>query len=675
MAEKLTEEELITRIRGEITDSLGYMGDTISHQREQAMKYYYGLPFGNEVEGRSQYVDTTVQDTIEWIKPSLMRVFASGDEMVKFNPHGPEDVAMAEQATDYVNYVFTKDNPGWEILYSWFTDALLSKNGIVKVWWNDYEEWNREEYRGLNEMEFEALLADPSVEVLEHTEYEDIDYAAEQVEQTPEGTAEQEEVVGNMIHDVVIQRKDYGGKIKIENVPPSEFLIARESKNIQDARFVCHRVLKTLSELREMYPDEKLEVEDLTGGGQDMASFSAERLERFAFDKSAEYWEGWGGDDYGDESLREYWLHESFFKTDYDGDGISELRKVCTVGDTILQNDEIDSIPFVSITPIKIPHKFFGMSVADLVMDLQLMKSTLMRNLMDNMYNQNFGRYAVLEGQANLDDLLTQRPGGVVRVKSPNAVMPLSTPALEPYSFQMLEYLDGVRESRAGVSRMSQGMNENALTSHTTATAVNAVMTAAQSRVELIARNFAETGVKDLMITIYELLHKNQDKKRVVRLRNEWVPVRPDVWRDKYDCTVSVALGSGNKDQQMMHLSQMIQFASEAMKGGLPIVNAQNIYNLAATLVKAMGFQNVDDFLTNPATTPPQPEQPDPKEQMAQMEMQIKQKELEIKAADVQLKAQKIKQEYEKNAVDAQLKVAELQLEREQKRAVAIGPT
>jgi hypothetical protein len=675
MAEKLTEEELVTRIRGEITDSLGYMGDTISHQREQAMQYYYGLPFGNEVEGRSQYVDSTVQDTIEWIKPSLMRVFASGDEMVKFNPHGPEDVAMAEQATDYVNYVFTKDNPGWEILYSWFTDALLSKNGIVKVWWNDYEEWNREEYRGLNEMEFEALLSDPSIEVLEHTEYEDIDYAAEQVEQTPEGTAEQEEVVGNMIHDVVIQRKDYGGKIKIENVPPSEFLIARESKNIQDARFVCHRVLKTLSELREMYPDEKLEVGDLTGGGQDMADFSSERLERFAFDKSAEYWEGWGDPTYGEDGLRTYWLHESFLRTDYDGDGITELRKVCTVGDTVLANEEIDSIPFVSITPIKIPHKFFGMSVADLVMDLQLMKSTLMRNLMDNMYNQNFGRYAVLEGQANLDDLLTQRPGGIVRVKSPNAVMPLNTPALEPYSFQMLEYLDGVRESRAGVSRMSQGMNENALTSHTTATAVNAVMTAAQSRVELIARNFAETGVKDLMTTIYELLHKNQDKKRVVRLRNEWIPVRPDVWRDKYDCTVSVALGSGNKDQQMMHLSQMIQFASEAMKGGLPIVNAQNMYNLGATLVKAMGFQNVDDFLTNPATAQPQPEQPDPKEQMAQMEMQIKQKELEIKAADVQLKAQKIKQEYEKDAVDAQLKVAELQLEREQKRAVAIGAT
>lgn len=517
MAQTITDEELITRIRGEITDSLGYMGDTISQQREQAMQYYYGLPFGNEVEGRSQYVDSTVQDTIEWIKPSLMRVFASGDEMVKFNPHGPEDVAMAEQATDYVNYVFTKDNPGWEILYSWFTDALLSKNGIVKVWWDEYGESQREEYRGLDEISFTALISDDNVEVVEHSPFEELN----------------EMNIAVTLHDVVIKRHSYNGKVRIENVPPSEFLISRESKNIQDARFVCHRVEKTLSELREMYPDEDLDPEALGGSDADMTTFSAERLERYEFDKSARYWEGWGGEEYGEDGLRRYWLHESFLRTDYDGDGITELRKVCTVGSTVLENEPIDSIPFVSITPVKIPHKFFGLSVADLVMDLQLMKSSLMRNLMDNMYNQNYGRYAVLEGAANLDDLLTQRPGGVVRVKSPNAVTPLATPALEPYSFQMLEYLDGVRESRAGVSRMSQGLNENALTSHTTATAVNAVMGAAQSRVELIARNFAETGVKDLMITIYELLLKNQDKERVVKLRNEWVPVRPDVWNDK----------------------------------------------------------------------------------------------------------------------------------------------
>jgi hypothetical protein len=388
MADTITEEDLVTRIRGEITSSLGYMGDTISKQRETAMQYYYGLPFGNEVPGRSQYVDSTVQDTIEWIKPSLMRVFASGDEMVKFNPHGPEDVEMAAQATDYVNYVFTKDNPGWEIMYQWFTDALLSKNGIVKVWWDEYTESQREEYRGLDEISFTALITDDDVEVVEHTEYQDAEFQEYNI----------------TLHDVVIKRHSYNGKIKIENVPPSEFLISREAKNLQDARFVCHRVQKTLSELREMYPDQDLDADTIGAGDDDLASYDSERLERYAFDKSARYWEGWGGEEYGEDGLRLYWLHESFLKTDFNGDGITELRKVCTVGSTVLENDEIDSIPFVSITPIKIPHKFFGLSIADLVMDLQLMRSTLMRNLMDNMYNQNYGRYAVLEGQANLDD-------------------------------------------------------------------------------------------------------------------------------------------------------------------------------------------------------------------------------------------------------------------------------
>tara|TARA_R110002167_G_C12540863_1_gene639997 strand:- start:148 stop:1017 length:870 start_codon:yes stop_codon:yes gene_type:complete len=289
---------------------------------------------------------------------------------------------------------------------------------------------------------------------------------------------------------------------------------------------------------------------------------------------------------------------------------------------------------------------------------------------MDNMYNQNFGRYAVLEGQANLDDLLTQRPGGVVRVKSPNAVTPLATPSLEPYSFQMLEYLDTIRESRAGVGKTTQGLNDKALTSHTTASAVNSVMTAAQSRVELIARQFAETGVKALMRTIYELLLKYQDKERVVMLRNQWVPVRPDAWNDRTDCTVSVALGHGNKEQQLMHLSSMMNFAGEAMRGGLKIVTEKNMYNLGAALIRNMGFQNVNDFLTDPDTVP---QEPDPREQMAQMEMQNKKAELEIRAAEVQVKAQKVQQEAAEMQIDAQLKVAELDLEAKQNRPVALG--
>ena len=640
------EQELLTKVNSEITDALGY-SDEISDQRETAQEYYYALPFGNEVEGRSQYVDSTVQDTIEWIKPSLMRIFGSGDEFVKFAPHGPEDVAMADQATDYVNYVFSKDNPGWEILYSWFHDALLMKNGIVKVWWDEYEESQREEYRNLSEMEFTYLISNENVEVIEHTAKDSV------VNGAPEIT-----------HDVVIKKQNIDGRIKIENVPPDEFLISREAKSIQDARFVCHRVRKTLSELREMYPDQDFGIEDLGASDDDM-SYNAERLARYEFDHSSEYDRGWGAND--EEALREYWLHESFIKTDYDEDGIAELRKVCSVGNYVFANEEVDKKPFVSITPIKIPHKFFGLSVADLVMDLQLIKSTLMRNLMDNAYNQNFGRYAVLEGQANLDDLLTQRPGGVVRVKSPNAIMPLATPPLEPYSFQMLGYLDEVRESRSGVNKNTQGINADALTSHTTATAVNAVMTNAQSRVELIARQFAETGVKDLMRRIYELLLKYQDKERVVMLRNQWVPVRPDMWNDKMDCTVSVALGNGSKDQQMAHLSQMISFAAQAMAGGLPIVTPQNMYNLGVSLVKAMGYQNYNDFLTPPP--PPQPQQPSE----GMMEQQNKAKELEIKQGELQLKMMELQQKAANDQVDAQLKAAELSLERDQNRGVAIG--
>ena len=248
--------------------------------------------------------------------------------------------------------------------------------------------------------------------------------------------------------------------------------------------------------------------------------------------------------------------------------------------------------------------------------------------------------------------------------------MPLATPQLEQSSFEMLGYLDNLRESRSGVNKYSQGLNDNALTSHTTATAVNATMTAAQSRIELIARSFAETGVKELMKNIYELVLKNQDKERVVRLRNKWVPVRPDMWKEEYDCSVAVGIGNGNRDQQLAHLTTMLSFAADAMRGGLNIVNEKNMYNMGAALVKNMGFQNVDDFLTNPEMAPPQP---NPKEQMEQAELQLKHKELEIKAADIQIKQQKMQQEAAKDSVDAQLKVAELNLEAQQGRAVAIG--
>ena len=644
-----TDEELITRIESEVADALGY-DDTIQEQRDKAMRYYYGEKFGNEIEGRSQFVDSTVQDSIEWIKPNLMRVFASGDELVQFTPHGPEDVAAAEQATDYVNYVVTKDNDGWSILYSWFTDALLQKNGTVKVYWEDKETTERDEYKGVTAIEVEALLMDDDVDL---------------VEQEVVGTNE----MGEETYDVSTIRTKEDGRIKIENVPPEEFLINREAVSIEEARFVCHRARLTLSQLREMYPDEDLDSEDISGGqvDEDNPLWNSAREARYSFDNSSSPF----GEAPTEDALTEYYLYETFMRTDWDEDGIAELRQICSVGDKILANEIVDHVPFITLTPIKVPHKFYGLSVADLVMPLQDIKSTLMRNLLDNMYSQNYGRYAVLEGQANLDDLLTQRPGGIVRVKSPNAVTQLATPSLEPYTFQMLEYVDGIRESRAGVSKYSQGMSDDALTSHTTATAVNAVMTAAAARVELIARQFAETGVKDLMKRVYQLLVINQDQERVVRLRNTWVPVDPSSWRDDMDATVSVALGHGNKDQQVAQLNAVLNLAAQAQTAGNPMVTPQNMFNISSALLKAMGYQNVSDYLTPPEQQ--QPPQPSPDAQKAQAEMQKDQAEVQIKQGKLQLDQAEFEHKKAMDDMELKLKAAELASEIEEGRPIKVG--
>jgi len=649
---KLTDEELLARVEDELSSAQGN-NDELSEVRRDSLLRYYAEPYNNEIEGRSQVVDTTVMDTIEWIKPSLMRIFASSDEIVRFTPEGPEDVAGAQQSTDYVNYILTRDNNWFNIFLTWASDALIQKMGIVKCWWDDADRWDREEYHDLTDVELEALISSDDVEVLEHTEKRD------------EEETEEEVSFAEVLHDVTITRHARKGRVKIDNVPPEEFLISTEAKNVADARFVCHRRKMTLSELREMGYD----VNEEEVGSEDQLGFGEERDARYSFDSSA--YSRWDNEDVGPN--REVWVNEAYLKVDYDGDGINELRRVFYAGRQIFDNEPADTIPFATLTPTPLPHQIVGMSITDQVEDLQLIKTTLMRQLLDNFYLQNSGRVAVQEGMVNLDDLLTSRPGGIVRMKAQGAVQPLPTPPLQPYVFQMLQYLDQIREERSGISRMSQGLDDNALTSHTTATAVNQVMTAAQQRVELIARVFAETGVKRLAELVYELVSKHQDKERVIMLRNEWIPVRPDMWRDKMDCVVSVGLGHGNRDQKAMQLAQLTQFASQAMAGGLSIVNEQNLYNLGAQMIENMGFKDVDAFLTNPADA--QPQEPSPEQQMAQMDMQNKAKELEIKAAEVQIKAQKVQQDAAEAQVDAQLKMAELKLEAEQKRPVAIGAT
>ena len=348
------------------------------------------------------------------------------------------------------------------------------------------------------------------------------------------------------------------------------------------------------------------------------------------------------------ESMREIWITESYVKVDYDGDGIAELRQVTTAGGgegnyagLILENEEIDAHPWASVTPIPMPHKFFGMSVADQTRDVQLIKSTLMRQALDNAYLSNAPQIGALEGKVNLDDLLNRRPGGVIRIKDPQALFPIETQNIVPAALEMIAYIDSVREGRTGVQRFTSGPGADALNDayNKTATGINAVETSSQERLELIARVFGETGVRQAFKRILELVCKHQQKPKMIQLRGKWVEMDPREWNDQMDVTVHVGLGTGNKMQQVAATSQVLAVQQQIAQGqgGMngPLVTAQNIYNACAKLIEAVGLRTATPFFTDP-TQNPMPQQgppPDPKMLEAQQKPQIEQMKATIDAA------------------------------------------
>ena len=681
MAKKMTKDELASQLSGEIESASGNFNTELSAQREQSMKYYLGEPFGNEIEGRSEIVTTDVRDTIEYIMPSLMRIFTTHNNVAEFEPQGPEDVEMAQQATDYVNYVFNKQNNGFKILYDVFKDALISKTGIVKHFWEEKEEISTENYENLTEMEYQSILANDDLEVIEHTE---VIVMKQQVDD-----------YGNLVspkvveHDVKVKKTKKDGQVRVLSVPPEEFLVSRRATSIEDASFVCHRVKKSVSDLiLEGYS--KSIVDDLPTYTHNNAEWNEERQARFSYDEDSV------PADEGKGPSRKVWLEECYIHIDYDGDGIAELRKITKSGDVILDNEEIDSIPFSTICPLPIPHKFHGMSIADTVEDIQLIKSTIMRNLLDNMYLTNNARYAVLAGQVELDDLLSSKPGGIVRMRAPGAVTALPTPQIQPYAFQMVQYLDGIREERSGVSKMTQGLNPDVLTSHVTSGAISAATESSMQRIELIARIFAETGIKDLFRNIYALVQRYEDRKKMAYLNGKFVPIDVSRWKEKLNCTVNVGVGSGSqtaKTQTMGSIMQIVQ--GLVQNGGMgSLVTPQNIYNAVSEFIAQSGYKNADQFISNPQTMPPKPPpEPTLEEKVAQQKAQVELQKLQLQAQELQvetqLKAQELKLKQEEAAINLALKQQELMikksqlelneqelaLEAVQNRPIGIGPS
>jgi hypothetical protein len=372
-----------------------------------------------------------------------------------------------------------------------------------------------------------------------------------------------------------------------------------------------------------------------------------------------------------DSSTESIELYECYVKVDYDGDGVAELRKVTVAGDSgyqILDNQAVDFVPFCSLTPIPMPHRFYGRSVAELVEDVQLIKSTVMRQLLDNMYLTNNNRVAIMDGMVNLDDLLTSRPGGVVRTKQPpsQVMMPMQSQTISQQAFPMLEYLDTVRETRTGVTRYTQGLDADAL--NKTATGVNTLMSQTQMRMELIARIFAETGVKDLFKRIFELTVKYQDKERIIQLNNQFIPVRPTEWKNRYNISITVGLGSGSKDQQLVILNAILEKQLQAfqLQGGkeYPMVSLKNIYNTLSKMIENAGLKSVDNYFVNPDVgmrmvqpTPPPPPSPIEKIEFTRIDAENKRKQ-----AELELKLKELQSQNAKNLLDFESKIKELEL-------------
>ena len=661
--------ELQSLLSNQIQNALGYLGGQLSDSRTKSLEYYLGDKLGTEIDGRSQVVSTDVSDTIESLLPNLLRVFTASDKVVHCEPMTAEDVPMAAQATAYLNHVFYKENDGFQLLYNFFKDALIEKNGFLKIYWDDSEKVDYETYENLSIVEKEALQdTKDEIETVEEEVFED-ESAKEKFEEVlkqyeMQGVDISQVQVPNFnLYNCKIKRIKKTGRVKIESIPPEEFLIDRSAKTIEDADFVSHKVLMTRSDLVAMgYPQD--EVDELPKSDLDI--YNDEETVRLA-----------DVDDYRissstDTSTEKVLVYESYVKYDYDEDGIAELRKIVSAGADghhILSNMPCDSVPFVTITPIPMPHRFYGRSISELVEDVQLMKSTVMRQLLDNMYLTNNNRVAVMDGMVNMDDLLTTRPGGIVRTKQPpNQVMqPLQAQPISQQAFPLLSYLDSVREGRTGVSKEAQGLSPDTLNAKT-ATGVNALMQQTQMRSELIARVFAETGVKDLFKKIFELMVKYQDKEKIIMMSNQYIPVRPTEWKDRFNISIVVGLGTGSKEQQTIMLNSILERQLQAfqIQGGkeMPMVNLKNMYNTLTKMVENAGLKNVETYFVDPDVGKQMmpPPQPPPLTPIEKIEFTRIDAENKRKLADLELQAQELQQKTQEMQLDFEAKIKEMAL-------------
>jgi hypothetical protein len=640
--EPMDEEEFRYRVFRAIEDTATYIDSYIAPERERAMSYYLGDKFGNEEDGRSQVVMTEVRDTVLSMLPSLLRVFTSGEKIVEFVPRGPEDIAAAQQMTDLIDYIFMQKNPGFRILHDAIKDALIVKDGVLTWYKTDDESVEEHSYSGLAPAEAQLIMSDPDVEVIDYVEEERV------VEQDVMDAGPVINVLPPEI-SMRVRRVIRTPRYVVECIPPEQFLIDNEATNLDDAIIVGRRKLATVSELVAMgYPREIIE-ENAGFNGFDM---NMETLTCNPADQSF-----FGITDNTDDSTDKVYYVEAYIRIDKDGDGIAELHKVCCVGNgkVVLHDEIVQDIPFAVLCPDPTPHTVFGKSIADQTMDLQLIKSQIVRNTLDSLAQSIHPRTAVVETQVNMDDVLNNETGAVIRMRQPGAVQPFSTPFVGQPALGVLAYLDEIKTQRTGISRASQGLDADVLQSTTNA-AVQAQLSSSQERVEMIARLFAD-GIKRCFSGLLKLVVQHQDKPMIMRLRNQFVPVDPRGWDANMDMTVNIALGRGSDEQRMAFLQQIAAKQEQLLSqyGAYnPLVSVEQYRSTLAQIIQLAGFLDPSQFVQE--VTPESVQafvqqqqanrKPDPAEMLAQVEAE------KIKA-DILIASQKQELETRKAQADA----------------------
>lgn len=661
----MDDAELQSIITQDLTDAVSYVDSDLSPTRAKGTEYYRGDLFGNEVEGNSKVVAMEVRDTVSAMLPSLMRVFFNSENVVEFTPRGPEDVKMAQQATDYANYIFQNDNNGFLTSYAIFKDALVRKCGIAKFWWEDEEKVRIEEYSGLDDQTLEMLMQEPGAEVKIVVSYPDPNIDELQISTVDPVTGQPVMMPPAMVHDVQIKRITKDGRIKIMAVPPEELLLDRRARSFDDATIIAHRQMATVADLMAMGYDQDEIEENLSTTDLDS---NDEYLARQPLSTT------FGTNDAANPMMRRVLYVEAYSRVDYDGDGIAELRKVCCMGGSykVVRNLPASYIPFADFPCDPEPHTspLEAMSIFDITRDLQEIKSEILRNTLDSLAQSIHPRTAVVEGQVNIDDVLNNETGAIIRMRAPGMVQPLSTPFVGQAAFPMMEYMDQIKEDRTGMSKAAMGLNADALQSSTKA-AVNATISASQGRIELTARILAE-GMKKLFKGILFLAITHQDKARMVRLRNEWVQIDPRAWDVSMDASINIALGNGDTNEKLQAL-MMIMAKQEQILQQLgpqnPLVTPQQFSNTLRKIVELSGFKDTTSYFQQiPADyVPPTPQpKPTPEEVLAQVQAESIKADIQKKAAELELKRQQMLLDddlaRDKMAQDMYLKKYEIEL-------------